>query len=60
MAPLANRAAIAQLGERETEDLEVLGSIPSCGILPRVSLIPADVENLKILDPRIELGTSRV
>ena len=25
-------AAIAQLGERETEDLEVLGSIPGFGI----------------------------
>ena len=28
-----NVAAIAQLGERETEDLEVLGSIPSHGII---------------------------
>jgi hypothetical protein len=35
----ADRAAIAQLGERETEDLEVLGSIPSCGIFPCVLLI---------------------
>jgi hypothetical protein len=26
-------AAIAQLGERETEDLEVAGSIPARGIL---------------------------
>jgi hypothetical protein len=26
-------AAIAQLGERQTEDLKVLGSIPSRGIL---------------------------
>jgi hypothetical protein len=25
------RAAIAQLGERQTEDLEVLGSIPGLG-----------------------------
>ena len=34
MPKLANHdiADLAQLGERETEDLEVLGSIPSCGI----------------------------
>jgi hypothetical protein len=29
-------AAIAQLGERQTEDLEVPGSIPGLGILLRV------------------------
>ena len=28
-----NYAAIAQLGERQTEDLEVPGSIPGLGIL---------------------------
>jgi hypothetical protein len=28
-----SRAVIAQLGERQTEDLEVLGSIPSPGII---------------------------
>ena len=38
MEPFARRAAIAQLGERETEDLEVLGSIPSCGIVTFVSI----------------------
>ena len=30
------RAAIAQLGERQTEDLEVPGSIPGFGILVEV------------------------
>ena len=30
-------AVIAQLGERQTEDLEVLGSIPSRGIISRES-----------------------
>ncbi len=29
----ASAAVIAQLGERQTEDLEVLGSIPSPGII---------------------------
>ena len=29
------KAVIAQLGERQTEDLEVLGSIPSPGIIYR-------------------------
>jgi hypothetical protein len=35
-------AAIAQLGERETEDLEVLGSIPSCGsfVGARTPIVP--------------------
>ena len=28
----SSEAAIAQLGERQTEDLEVLGSIPSPGM----------------------------
>ncbi len=28
-----NEAALAKLGERQTEDLEVLGSIPSPGII---------------------------
>ena len=28
-------AAIAQLGERQTEDLKVPGSIPGLGIVPR-------------------------
>ena len=32
MKPVALEAVIAQLGERQTEDLEVLGSIPSPGI----------------------------
>ena len=31
-------AAIAQLGERQTEDLEVLGSIPGLGNLSFVSV----------------------
>ena len=30
-ASLVHLAAIAQLGERQTEDLKVLGSIPSVG-----------------------------
>ena len=30
---LNSKAAIAQLGERQTEDLEVPGSIPGLGIL---------------------------
>ena len=32
-APPLSVAVIAQLGERQTEDLEVLGSIPSPGII---------------------------
>ena len=32
-APPVTEAVIAQLGERQTEDLEVLGSIPSPGII---------------------------
>ena len=32
VAPVGAEAVIAQLGERQTEDLEVLGSIPSPGI----------------------------
>jgi hypothetical protein len=35
-------AVIAQLGERQTEDLEVLGSIPSPGIISiRVAMLNA-------------------
>ena len=30
-------AAIAQLGERQTEDLKVPGSIPGLGIIPDVT-----------------------
>ena len=30
---IADVAAIAQLGERQTEDLKVPGSIPGCGML---------------------------
>ena len=36
---LSNReAVIAQLGERQTEDLEVLGSIPSPGIISQIAI----------------------
>ena len=34
----ANQAAIAQLGERQTEDLKVPGSIPGLGIYLRFLL----------------------
>ena len=33
--PLFVRAAVAQLGERQTEDLKVPGSIPGLGIFYR-------------------------
>ena len=36
-AAMKDQAAIAQLGERQTEDLEVPGSIPGLGILITVS-----------------------
>ena len=35
VAVVVAEAVIAQLGERQTEDLEVLGSIPSPGIIYR-------------------------
>ena len=39
---ICHPAVIAQLGERKTEDLEVAGSIPACGIiLLAVSVLPA-------------------
>ena len=34
----SREAVIAQLGERQTEDLEVLGSIPSPGIIFRIAI----------------------
>ena len=51
-------AAIAQLGERQTEDLEVPGSIPGLGIhffLAAETGIP----HKKIRTPGIEPGTIR-
>ena len=36
MPPLFAEAAIAQLGERQTEDLKVPGSVPGLGNLVRV------------------------
>ena len=34
------RAAVTQLGECETEDLEVAGSSPACGTSPSKAVIP--------------------
>ena len=34
------RAAVTQLGECETEDLEVAGSSPACGTAPSKTVIP--------------------
>ena len=38
-----NMAAIAQLGERQTEDLQVPGSIPGLGKFNRISTVWASV-----------------
>ena len=42
------QAAIAQLGERQTEDLKVPGSIPGRGILQKIitGLIFSDTKNI--------------
>ena len=54
-------AAIAQLGERQTEDLEVPGSIPGRGIfsLRLFELRLTEQYKQKIRTPGIEPGTIR-
>ena len=41
-------AVIAQLGERQTEDLEVAGSIPAHGIFSKVQCFTAYIYKLKL------------
>ena len=43
-----SRAAIAQLGERQTEDLKVPGSIPGLGMLDAFPMVPS-LSKLSIL-----------
>ena len=45
--PLFSAAAIAQLGERQTEDLEVPGSIPGLGMNFFQTLQPQDLQKRK-------------
>ena len=49
------RAAIAQLGERQTEDLKVPGSIPGLGIACDFTLI-VRLKNNKFYDQTRSLG----
>ena len=43
---MIGHAVIAQLGERQTEDLEVAGSIPAHGIPPKVQCPTASTVNI--------------
>ena len=56
----SSEAVIAQLGERQTEDLEVLGSIPSPGIFWAFSKhrITAEHNNNNIIELRAGLWRS--
>ena len=61
-----HRAAIAQLGERQTEDLEVPGSIPGLGIFSSSCILTPSMKSIsdwalrkqKIPRPGIEPGSS--
>ena len=54
------RAAIAQLGERQTEDLKVPGSIPGLGILLAHCCMVHDDCHTFFPSPRLMVMTSKV